>query len=127
MKNIKLNKWHLLNVILIALFFSSCQWVVIEPVEIVIPEEGVSFATDIEPIFTSSGCTACHMSGGIAASLPFTAGDAFNTLTTAGLIDDTNASNSKIITVPKGGHGGGLLPANEALIIAWIEDGAQNN
>jgi len=123
----KIKYFYIISLLLISIGFSSCQWVTIEPVEVQIPDTGVSFATNIEPIFTNTGCTACHASGGAAATLPFTVGDAYNTLTTKGLINTSSPSASTIITFPKSGHGGGLLPADESLIIAWIEDGAQNN
>ena len=38
----------------------SCEYVTIEPKDVIIPDTPVSFKTDIAPIFTQLNCTQCH-------------------------------------------------------------------
>ena len=113
--------------IVICGFFASCEYTPI------IPEEGktgdISFATDIQPIFTSK-CIACHKTGG---SAPFSleAGKSYETITTysPGLIDKTTPANSLLYTEPgSANHSfGALTQAEKDNILNWIEQGAKNN
>lgn len=125
MKNKKLNKWHLLNVLFIALIFSSCQWVTIEPVEIQLPDEPVKFSVDIQSVFTNK-CIACHAS----TSPILTEGNAYNNLVNGGFIDTENPASSEIYLQTTSGHPGGsssFSATENALLLKWIEEGAQNN
>ena len=109
----------------------------IEP-EIEIPEEGVSFTEDIQPIFTQN-CISCHPNSG---NLDLTQENAYSQI-----VNKTAAAYSGIRVIPnepensilfkKIDHSnsfganmplGGTLTDNEiTLIKEWILEGAQNN
>lgn len=98
----------------------SCQWLTIEPVDVDVPEV-VSFANDIQPIF-SAKCATCHTS-----TVPvLTSGNAYNSLINGSYVNTTDPASSVIIIKTGTGHGG-LNPTEKALLLAWIEKGAQNN
>jgi hypothetical protein len=126
MKIIKLIK-ALLIVFSISLVLNSCQWVTVEQPEIVVPDV-VSFSANIQPILTAK-CITCHKAGGFASAVLLTEGDAYNTLTSAGLVNLSDPPSS-IIFAPqtdKYPHTNHLSAPDKALILKWIEDGALNN
>lgn len=102
---------------------SSCELYVIK--EEVIEE--VNFAADIEPIFVNR-CSGCHPG---VANPDFTQGNVYNSLTTydgGALLDLANPANSKILDLATNGHSfNDVSTAQEAKILKWIEDGAQND
>jgi hypothetical protein len=129
MKNIS----KLLPVFLFALvIMSSCEKEYLSN-EMVVITTPVSFATDINPILTADCATPnCHVNGGIAPNL--VADKAYDELTGLGYVDTTNATESilyKVITSttnPMPPVGNEPLSAEEiGYILAWIEQGAQNN
>ena len=119
-------------VVILMLSLSSCYYD--EVIEIVVPdvpeEEVVSFANDIQPIFTAN-CAACHPT---VAPPDLTAGNSYDAIINGGFIvpNDINASvlyqtlitsNSNELMPPAG-----ALPASEIkLIETWIERGALDN
>jgi hypothetical protein len=98
--------------------------------------QGVSYATDVHPIWAARNCTACH---GAAGGLDLS-GNAAATFAavTAGRVDVGNPPASLILTEPlaagAGGtaHGGGdffldTMDADYQTILSWIMAGAPNN
>ena len=92
----------------------------------IVVSEDLSFSTDIEPIFKTQGCTNCHP----AMHQPdLAAGFAYESLINGGYIDTDKPGDSKIYTVPApdGTHSAKLTTKQAATILAWIEQGAQDN
>ena len=96
--------------------------------EVEVPTGPVSFAADVKPILQS--CTACH-SGGAGGWVY--AGGAESYAAVIDVIDELNPDNSELLIKAIGGdgHGGGTLfsasSASYETIIAWIEQGAEDN
>jgi hypothetical protein len=114
--------------LLIAICLFSCQYETIE-VDLPDPNEPVSFSSDIIPIFISNdNCTACHDTGATAPDL--TAPRAFNSIVPE-LINTENPENSRIYQFPHPSsttHGfKKYTHVQAALVLAWIEQGAENN
>ena len=110
------------------LIITSCEYEIIEPLKIVIPPgDSVSFSLKIIPIFTDK-CVTCHGTGHFAVDL--TEANAYTDLFAKNMIDTADAASSvlyvKLIEVG-GTHEGRSTPSEQALILAWIEDGAKNN
>ncbi|QEC55957.1 hypothetical protein [Flavisolibacter ginsenosidimutans] len=91
----------------------------------------VTFSQDIIPIFNKScNLSGCHSSGGQAPNL--TEANAFNSLTIGNYIDKTSPENSTIYLKMTGKRGtpmpvSGSNKDYNALILAWIKQGANNN
>jgi hypothetical protein len=91
----------------------------------------VSFASDIMPIFNSScNTTGCHSTGGKAPDL--TAPNAFTVLSNGGYFNVNDAARSELYLWMTGKKGtpmpvSGINKDYNALILAWIKQGAQNN
>lgn len=91
----------------------------------------VSFATDITPIFTGScSISGCHSSGGKSPDL--TSANAFNSLSFGNFIDKANPESSLLYQWMAGKKGtpmplSGINKDYNALVLAWIKQGAQNN
>jgi hypothetical protein len=94
--------------------------------------ETVQFSKTIEPILTQScAASACH-GGNVAPNL--TAANAYNSLTSGNYITTSNPASSEVYlwltgkksaTMPLGSANN---PSNiNALILAWITQGAKNN
>jgi len=109
----------------------------------------VSFANDIQPIFTSQ-CIDCHVTGGFAlifggVTLQLVAGQSFNML-----VNQSSVQNANLTLVVPGDSANSLLfqkvsqtappvgarmpflqpplsPTDQALIRDWIDQGANNN
>jgi hypothetical protein len=109
---------------IISLMFFSCESEKIDPVDIELPEEKVSFSQDIFPLL-SDNCTSCH-SGGIPPDL--SEGKAYNSLMD-GYIDIDIPEKSELYTKISEGHPfEGVFTQEElALLLKWIEEGAENN
>jgi hypothetical protein len=113
------------------LFLASCykdRTVIAEVPEIT---RTVSFSQDITLIFNSScSMSGCHSAGGQVPNLSTT--NAFNSLTIGNYIDKNNAANS-ILYLKMTGKKGIPMPVSgvnkdyNALIYAWIKQGASNN
>jgi hypothetical protein len=126
MKRILLQTLAVLTVIV---FVSSCQYkFIVEPeVPPPDPEDTISFAQEIVPIFQEQGCTGCHNTGGTPPDL--SADNAYNSIISLGLVDADSAENSRIYTYPHpdGNHYNKYTSAQAALVLQWIEQGAQDN
>lgn len=93
----------------------------------------VSFANDLVPIFNKScSLTGCHSSGAHVPDL--TAGNAYRTIFEEDLIDVANPGSSEMMgwltgaIQPAMPFGAASNPSNiNALMLAWIKQGAQNN
>lgn len=113
------------------LFLASCykdRTVIAEVPEIT---RTVSFSQDITPIFNSScSMSGCHSAGGQVPNL--STNNAFNSLTVGNYIDKNNAANSLLYLKMTGKKGipmpvSGVNKDYNALIYAWIKQGASNN
>lgn len=110
---------------LLVAFFTSCEYEVVQPEAIELPpeDEPISFSETIEPIFTSK-CAACH----ISRSPVLTKGNVYNSLTNGYIDTDTPANSSVYRKISSGHPSGNPTTATEnAFILRWIEEGAQNN
>ena len=91
----------------------------------------VTFAQDILPIFSKScALSGCHSTGGQTPNLTLTA--AYNSLIIGNYINKTSPENSFIYLKMTGKKGtvmpvGGMNKDYNALILAWIKQGANNN
>lgn len=112
------------------MLFQSCDYGYLEPVEVVIPDT-VSFAADVQPIFTES-CTGadCHIAGGVAPNL--TVENAYWDLWLYGMVDTTDPESS--IVYNRMASSSNPMPPNGILgedkiqlVLVWIEQGARDN
>ena len=96
-----------------------------EEEEVVIdPEQDVSFADDILPIFALYSCSDCHKPSGQNPDL--TEANAYNALVPA-YVSAGNSNGSSLYTqLAINGHRN-VDAESLALIKKWIDDGAQNN
>lgn len=119
---------HMLTLFIGVLMFGmvSCEYVTIQPKEIVIPDTPVSFKTDIEPMFTQLNCIQCHP----ALHQPDLAvNKAYASLTSMNLVDTQNPAGSKLVEYINAGHNtaANMTGTQKALILKWITEGAKNN
>jgi len=129
-------RMNILVFVTILTFFASCQWVTIElpPAEVIdIPEgEVLSFATDIEPIFTTAGCTGCHdVENGSNSNLSLAPDKAYQSIMNNGLVDIEDPEGSRIYYYPSisaAGHTYKKYTSTQAAyILRWIQEGALDN
>ncbi len=91
----------------------------------------VSFAGDILPIFNNSCNTSgCHTAGGRSPDLSVT--NAFTSLTNGGFINTSEPLSSELYLWMTGKKGtpmpvSGINKDYNALILAWLKQGANNN
>jgi hypothetical protein len=91
----------------------------------------VTFSGDIIPIFNSScNMSGCHNSGGKAPDL--TPSKAYNALTNGGYLNTENPEKSELYLWMTGKKGtpmptSGINKDYNALVLAWIKQGAINN
>lgn len=92
------------------------------------PNDTISFAQEVAPIFESSECTGCH-NGGLAFDL--TAANAYNSIINNSLVVPFNPDESIIYTFPNpvsGTHHTRYNSNSEATLLRnWILQGALNN
>lgn len=118
---------YLIILFVIGLGLAACTY------ETVIPEvepitDTVSFNDEIIPIFDAScNFQGCHNTNGIPPDL--TADRAWVNLTFGGYVDTADAESSLLYTkiAPGGSMEQYSTPQETAIILAWIEQGAQNN
>ncbi|MCU4163004.1 hypothetical protein [Carboxylicivirga caseinilyticus] len=108
---------------------SSCEYNFITPDTgaPVDPDETVSFSEQIEPIWSTQGCTSCHPS---TAGLDLRVGYAYQSLQSESRINTENPTESLILTMPgsSGVHSDKDYVSNQReLIKVWIQQGAQDN
>jgi len=106
----------------------SCEYEFIE-IDVPVIEDTVKFSVEILPIFnTNNNCTGCHRAG--ATSPDFTEQAAYNSIVPL-LVNLADPESSKIYQFPLSSspsHGfKKYTPAQAALILAWIKQGAPNN
>jgi hypothetical protein len=91
----------------------------------------VSFSNDIVPIFNKScNLSGCHNAGGKAPNL--TSANAYNALTEGNYVNTTDPKNSELYLWMTGKKGtpmplSGPNKEFNALVLAWIKQGASNN
>jgi hypothetical protein len=91
----------------------------------------VSFAADIIPIFNKScNLSGCHSAGGKTPDL--TAANAFNSLSSGNFLNTSDPENSELYLWLTGKKStpmpvGGINKDYNALVLAWIKQGAKNN
>ena len=135
MNHLKVNTMKRRNIflilVLVALFFTGCKYDFILPVPTTPIDNGgnpISFATQIAPIFSADGCTACHKPGSQTPDL--TSANAYSQLV-PNFVNVSSPASSILLTFPGPGssnHTWKQLTANNAaLILAWINEGAKNN
>lgn len=116
-----------LALIAIAAIISSCEYEWVEPATVSIPDN-VSFANDIIPVF-DAGCNVgvCHGAGGIPPDL--TASNAYDDLIATNMINTSDPASSILYTkmAPGGSMAMYSTPSSTALVLRWIEQGAENN
>ncbi len=110
------------------IFIASCEYDFIQPPAVIIPEV-LSFSDDVIPIFNEScNGSGCHASGfGI---LDLSPENAYNDLFVKSLINIDVPDQSELyqkLTEPNGTHVGRSTPAQQAIILEWINKGAKNN
>ena len=116
----------LLLIVLAGFILVSCEYEWIQPEKKPIPET-VSFSNDIIPIF-NNGCntSVCHGPGSKPPDL--SPDNAYNSLMDGGYVDTTTPEASILYTSMKSGSMKFYTtPGDEDLILAWIEQGAENN
>jgi hypothetical protein len=114
---------------------TGCQknvTVIIKPQTVIITTP-VSFSKDMVPIFTANcAVSGCHVSGGQIPNL--TASSAYSSLTGGDFVNVSSPASSKLyeqltgVLNPKMPIGKPNNPSNiNALVLAWIQQGAKNN
>jgi hypothetical protein len=123
---------NILVVLAISILLGSCEWITIElPPAAVIPvDKVVSFATDIQPIFATNGCTVCHAGSSAPKGLDLSTVDkAYSTINSTGVVNIITPESSKLYTIPalSGSHNKKYTDEQSAYVLKWIKDGAKNN
>ena len=127
MKNIKILRNALLLAGVLMLGTTACVYETIVP-EVVEPVEDVSFSQDIIPIFNENcNLSGCHSTGEWAPDL--TATNAYNSLINGNYVNTSDPESSVLYVkiAPGGSMEQYSSPQETALILGWIEEGAQNN
>lgn len=128
----KIRTIQLVTALMFMMVFSQCYYddVLNEPVEPV-TDKVVSFQADIIPIF-DAGCngSGCHNTGGTAPDL--TPARAYNALKSGNYIDTNTPANSELYQWMAGLRNTpmpltGPNASNNALVLGWIQQGADNN
>lgn len=116
------------------LFMTACEYDFVEREQIEVPDSDpnnpISFATEIAPIFTNGNyCTACHNSGGQAPNLE--TASSYSGLIDGGYVNTTTPAESTLITLISPGSSGHawkkFTASQEAKVLLWITEGALNN
>ena len=121
----------LFAVVAVTLILSGCKYDFIVPEDVPDPDdpnaEQVSFAQEIQPIFTNN-CTSCHDTGGQMPDL--TEGNSYSSINTTRYINFDTPGESLIYTRPHPSNTGShptYSEAQAAKLLLWINQGAQNN
>ena len=113
-----------LGLLLFFLGLAACTYHENKYVEPEVPEI-VSFSDHVIPIFEQSCNAGCH---GVGIPPDLSPGVAYTTLTTQGWIDIDDPENSDFYLAIDGGTMDGYATdLDRAMILAWIEQGAENN
>lgn len=123
-----MKKIGLLIICALAIIFAGCEYtdIVEDDGSGVVVGEKVSFSEEIAPIFAEQSCTNCHPA---MKNPDLSSGNAYQSITSMGLINTDSPSESDIYTVPSpdGSHAAKYTASQAKLILAWIEQGAENN
>lgn len=114
------------------IFLAGCEYAFVQQEEITPPtpdpNNPISFATEIVPIFTSR-CIDCHNTGGTAPDL--TAANAYSNIASMSLVNTANPTASILfdfVQPSTGTHSWRKYSASQASkILLWIQEGALNN
>ncbi len=95
------------------------------------PQGPVSFSADVIPIFQKNcAVSGCHITGGQLPDL--TTANAYNSLTIGNFVNTSEPKSSPLYrwmagleALPMPPSGSNLT--NTAIVLAWIQQGAQNN
>ncbi len=119
-----------LILIVFTVFLAGCKYSFILPEEVTPPNpdgQPVSFATQVQPIFTAK-CIECHKTGGTAPDL--SEGKSYSQIVPAH-VNLTTPDESDIYKYPSPSssmHTWRKYSSNEAnLVLTWIQEGAKNN
>ena len=109
----------------LALFCFSCYYNEFPEEEDIIidPEEEISFANDILPIFADNNCTECHNGGSVNPDLR--PDNAFSSLV-PNYVTAFDSASSVLYNILDEGHRN-LSNDELALIEGWIDRGAEDN
>jgi hypothetical protein len=122
------NKKYYINVSLlfIAFFASGCYYDQVAPVVVELPDEPLSYSLEIQPIFDAK-CASCH--NGTGVPLDLSSDVSYDALFSGNYIDKAEPDNSSLYTkIDAGGSMEQYTTATEkAIILKWIEQGAENN
>lgn len=121
----------LLNIVLVIslpLVMYSCYYNEFpEEIEVVIPpDQVVSFADDITPIFETYNCTECHSPSTLGQSPDLTPGREYNALVPTYVSAEDPNNSILYIKLAVDDHEN-VDATSLALIKKWIVDGAENN
>jgi hypothetical protein len=103
-------------------FFASCEKYAIQE-ETVNPEQPVSFADQIQPIFTKN-CIVCHNG---SRNPDLREGNSYNSLTTGGYVTLPAEDSRLYKQITSSSHKSLTLDSEKELILVWIQQGAQDN
>jgi len=119
-------KTHLLAPILFLLVVSySCKYDEILPPQVELPEDTISYELDIQPFFDAK-CVSCH-AGTVPPNLE--ASVSYEILIEDNWVDTAAPAESPLyLSIEIGGSMETYANATErALVLKWIEQGANNN
>lgn len=110
---------------LVLFIFTSCEYKIIEPIIVELPDEPVIFSEQVEPFLFDKCGSSCHSS----QSPILTIGNTYDNLIDGGYIDTDNPPASEVyIKVNSGHHSSNpLSPEEMAYLLKWIEEGAIDN
>lgn len=108
--------------------FAACEYEFIEPIKPppIDPTDTISFSAEIVPIFEAQACTECHAGTFSPNLLPE---NAYQSIMDDNLVDLDNPEQSIIYTKadPAGTHPKQYTLEQQAKILGWIQQGAENN
>jgi hypothetical protein len=85
--------------------------------------EGMSYSSDIQPIFDAN-CLGCHSGANDPA---LSAGSSYDALIDGGYVDTDLPCESSLYQVFSGTHDGRATEEEVLMILGWIQDGAEDN
>lgn len=89
-----------------------------------IPEEQISYTSDVQLIWDTKGCMNCHNTGGTSPVL--TSDVSYNNLVPS-KVDLANPEQSIVYTVLDGWMAGTVTEDDKEVVLKWIEQGAKDN
>ncbi|RZT97229.1 hypothetical protein EV201_1888 [Ancylomarina subtilis] len=86
------------------------------------PDNPISFATQVEPIFQTT-CIGCHDS----RNPILVTGAAYDNLINGNYINTDNPAESKVYKKATDGHGKNMGSKDRLTLLTWITEGAKDN